>query len=316
MKRLYILFLGLISIVGVNGQQDALFSQYMFNPLAINPGYAGTRSSISGVLLARQQWVGIDGAPKTGSFAIHSPFKGKNFSLGFNGFAESIGPSKNSGAFLTYAYKVKLGKGKLNFGLRGGVFSTVLDRTKLNFDLDADPNNQGTILKSVLPNFDFGAYYYTQKFYFGLSSNHLAAFGGNNSNSSAGNGGTINGGGNLLNTELKRHFMLASGVALVLNPDVVFKPSVLIKYVNGAPINIDVNLSVLLNKVFWIGASYRSSNSLVLLLEYNITDFIRIGYSYDYSLGAIRTYAGGSHELFVGFDFNLSRKKVISTRYL
>ncbi len=312
------LFLGLIAIVGLmseaKAQQDALYSQYMFNPFAINPAYAGSRSSMSGVLLARKQWAGIDGAPTTGSFALHSPFKGKNFALGFNGVYDKIGPATNSGAMLTYAYHLKIGPGKLSLALRGGVYSNKLDNSVLVFDNANDSKNTGEVYQNMVPTFDFGGYYYTNKFYLGVSANHLLASGTFNIDSlSSLNGGS---GSNLFNT-YDRHISLATGVALVVNPDVVLKPSLLVKYVHGAPINVDVNFSVLLNKVFWVGASFRSSKAIVGILEYNITDFVRVGYSYDFSFGAIRSYTTGSHELFLGFDLSVSKKKnAFSTRYL
>lgn len=307
MKKL-LLAISLLCSLGYSAQQDALFSQYMFNPFAINPAYAGSRNSLSGVLLARKQWAGFSGAPATGTFAVHSPFKGKNFALGFNAIAEEIGPNINSGAFLTYAYHLRLPTGKLSFGLRGGIFSSRLNNNLLRFDDGTDVTNTGGVLKGTTPNFDFGAYYYTQKFYVGLSSSHITA-------------GAINYRGNDLSMNINRHYMLASGLAIVINPDFVIKPSILVKYVQGAPINFDINTSVLLKKDFWLGASFRSNSafntqSVVGIFEYNITDFMRIGYAYDFAFGKLRNYNSGSHELFIGLDLNVSKKVSVSTRYL
>jgi type IX secretion system PorP/SprF family membrane protein len=314
------LILGLIAIVAlmseVNAQQDALFSQYMFNPFAINPAYAGSRNSMSGVVLARKQWAGIDGAPTTGSFALHSPFKGKNFALGFNGVYDKIGPATNAGAFATYAYHLKVGPGKLSLGLRGGVYSNRLDNSVLVFNDGSDSKNTGEVFQKMVPTFDFGGYYYTNKFYLGLSANHLIASGTFNIDSVGSINGGVGSGSNVFST-YDRHLSLATGVALVVNPNVVLKPSLLVKYVHGAPVNVDVNFSVLLNKVFWIGASFRSSKAIVGIMEYNITDFVRVGYSYDFSFGAIRSYTTGSHELFLGFDLSVgNKKKAYTTRFL
>jgi type IX secretion system PorP/SprF family membrane protein len=285
----------------------------MFNPFAINPAYAGSRSSMSGILLARKQWAGIDGAPTTGSFALHSPFKGKNFALGFNGIYDKIGPATNAGAMLTYAYHLKLGPGKLSMALRGGVYSNKLDNSLLVFDNGSDVKNTGEVYQKMVPTFDFGGYYYTNKFYLGVSVNHLLASGTFNIDSTSINSGS----GSQLFSSYDRHISLASGYAFVANPNVVLKPSILVKYVHGAPVNVDVNFSVLLNKVFWIGASVRSSKAIVGILEYNITDFIRVGYSYDFSFGAIRSYTTGSHEVFLGFDVSVAKKKnVYTTRFL
>ena len=290
--------------LGTNAQQDALFSQYMFNPLAINPAYTGSRESISSVLLYRSQWVGMSGAPNTATFTTHSPIKGKNFALGFSMGGEKIGPTTNGNAALTYAYRIRLGQGKLSFGLRGGLFSSRLDGGMLNYNDQNDYHNSGAQLKAVAPNFDFGTYYYTTKFYIGLSASHLL---GQQLSYNSDNG---------INLELAQHFMLASGYAMEINKNFVFKPSVLIKYAEGAPVNIDLNASMLFNKVLWFGASYRSSGSLVFITEYNITDFLRLGYSYDMALGQLKKYNSGSHEIFIGTDFTIGKNKVISPRYM
>jgi type IX secretion system PorP/SprF family membrane protein len=316
MKKLIFGLVVMFSLINeTSAQQDALYSQYMFNPFAINPAYAGSRSSMSGILLARKQWAGISGSPTTGSFALHSPFKGKNFALGFNGVVDKIGPASNSGAMLTYAYHLKMGPGKLSLGLRGGVYSNRLDKSLLVFNDGNDSKDTREVYQSMVPTFDFGGYYYTNKFYFGLSANHLLASGTFkiDSLSTLGNSSS---GSQLFNT-YDRHLTLATGVAIVSNPNFVMKPSIFLRYVHGAPLNVDVNFSVLLNKVFWLGASFRSSKDIVGILEYNITDFVRVGYSYDFTFGKLRSYTTGSHELFLGFDLSVSKKKnAYNTRFL
>jgi len=309
-KIIYILFfIGLLAFEG-QAQQDALYSQYMFNPLAINPAYAGSRNTISGVLLHRNQWVGMIGAPKTNSLALHSPIKGKNFGLGLNLLSETIGPTRNSTILGTYAYHLDLGKGKISFGLRGGVYSTVLRNDLLSYTNDSGKETGS--FKSTRPNFDFGTYYHTDKFYVGLSANHLGK-----TKFEKGNSKLI----------LSTHYMAFIGKAFVLNKNLVIKPSGMIKYTSGAPLNYDLNASILLKKVLWLGASYRSSlnsifnksgqeNSLIFISEFNITQSFRVGYSYDLNLGAIKRYNSGSHEIFLGADLYSKRKKSISPRYL
>ena len=311
MKRILIGLMLIISGVQFYAQQDAMYSQYMFNPFAVNPAYAGSRSSLSGVVLGRKQWAGIEGAPTTGTFAVHSPFKGKNFALGFNAILDKIGPSTNTGALATYAYHLKLGPGKLSLGLRGGVYSNRLDKSVLIFDDGTDVNNTGGYLQKIVPTFDFGGYYYTEKFYAGLSMNHILTSGTTDIQAALGNSGTSN-----VFSTFDRHFMFATGYAFKVNQDVVLKPSLLVKYVQGAPVNVDVNMSVLLKKVFWLGLSVRSSKDIVAVLEYNFSNFMRIGYSYDFSFGPVRTYTTGSHEIFLGFDIDVSRKQAVSPRYL
>lgn len=307
MNKLIIILLSVISCYSLKAQQDALYSQYMFNPLAINPAYAGTRNTISGIMLYRNQWVGIEGAPKTVSMAVHSPIKGKNFALGLNLLTETIGPTNNSTFLGTYAYHLNLGKGKVSFGLRGGLYSFQLRNDELNYT-----NNTGkeTVpFTSLVPNFDFGTYYHTDKFYAGFSANHLT-------------NGEVTFSNNVETYNLNLHLMAFAGKAFILTPNLVIKPSAIIKYSKSAPLNYDINASILMQKVLWIGASYRSSlseineSSLVFITEYNISDSFRIGYSYDFNLGDIRRYNSGSHEVFLGADIYSKQKKSVSPRYL
>jgi len=301
-KNILILLLLLLT-TNVNAQQDALYSQYMFNQFTINPAYAGSRNSLSSVLLYRSQWVGLDGAPNTMNFSIHSPFSGRNMALGMNFIIDEIGPSETASIMGTYAYHLKTSKGKISFGLRGGLISTSLKNDMLNFYDNNDKHNTGGVLQMVTPNFDFGVYYYTSGFYSGLSVNHLI-------------GQTENFQNGQTQFNLDRHFTLATGGVVVFSDNLVFKPSLMVRCVSKMPINYDLNASVLFNKTLWLGFSYRSSKNIVLITEYNISDFIRVGYSYDFDLSKLRRYNTGTHEVFVGCDLNIKKNKSLSPRYL
>ncbi|MFT7611748.1 MAG: type IX secretion system PorP/SprF family membrane protein [Parvicellaceae bacterium] len=303
-KKIFYLLLLLMASGEYCAQQDALYSQYMFNPFAINPAYAGSRDAISGVILHRNQWAGLDGAPSTSSIALHSPFKGKHFSLGINAFAETIGPSTNQGAFLTYAYRVKMPVGKLAFAIRGGMYSSRFDKGRLNYNNPADQHNTGGVFTAATPTFDFGAYYNTNHLFFGASVSHIAELGSSFDDVAE------------TQLELNRHYIGSFGGALEITRKLVYKPSIIVKYVAGAPLSLDINSSFLFNKVFWLGASYRTSKSVVLVTELNVTDFLRIGYSYDIVFNQLQRYNNGSHELFIGFDFGLKKQKSVSPRYL
>jgi type IX secretion system PorP/SprF family membrane protein len=306
-KIVVLLFLAVVTLSEYKAQKDPLYSQYMFNPMAINPAYAGTRNTISGVLLHRSQWVGIDGAPRTNSLAIHSPIKGKNFALGLNILSDKVGPTTSNTLLGTYAYHLKLGQGQLSFGLRGGFYSMTLRNSELSYS-----DNTGKPVEnynSVTTNFDFGTYYHTDKFYAGFSANHLT-------------NGSVKFNNQVETYDLNMHLMGFAGKAFVLTPNLVIKPSALIRFTQRAPLNYDINTSVLFQKVFWLGASYRSSlsslkeASLVLITEYNISQSFRVGYSYDFNLGPIQRFNSGSHEVFLGVDLNNNRKQSVSPRYL
>lgn len=305
MKKTLVYIIFLVLTGSASAQQDAIYSQYMFNPFMVNPGYAGSRDALSGVLLFRQQWVGIEGAPSTQTFSLHSPIGKTKLAAGLNLINDRVGPTHNSGAFITAAYHLKLGKGKLAFGIRGGIYNSTLDNSKLNYNNPGDVLNTQTKVSAMFPSFDAGFYYYTRMFYAGLSTTHLSQAKFEYSNYPTGS-----------NLFLKRHYMMSTGAAFEVSRKVVFKPSLMFKYVEGAPINIDINSSFLFNKMFWLGASYRTGNGMTFISEFYITEWARIGYSYDLVLNRLKKFTMGSHEIVAAFDINTSRVKHISPRYL
>lgn len=289
----------------VQAQQDAMYTQYMFNPMAINPAYAGSREAISAVLHHRSQWVGFDGAPSTQTLAVHSPIGETGLATGVNMSLDRIGAFSNMMAFGTVAYHLKLGPGKLSFGIRGGVYNSRLDNNKLTFQSQGDATNQGGIVSSAVPSFDAGLYYYTNNWFVGASANHITKH-----NFQFENVPTANA------TFLERHYTLMGGTAIEMNENIVLKPSARVQYVGGAPLSFDANFSVLLKKKLWLGASYRFNSSVALIAEYNITPALRLGYAFDLSTTQLISHNNGSHEVFIGYDFRLKGKGIVSPRYL
>lgn len=303
-RLIHIVFLLLVSLP-LSAQQDALYSQYLFNAFTVNPAYAGSRQSMSFVALAREQWMGMDGAPSSQTFSVHSPFRGKSFAAGVNVINDKVGPVSNLGAFGTYAYHLRLREGHLSFGLRGGVFQSTFNQGLLEYKDESEVFLGNGSTQAMIPSFDFGVYYYGKAAFLGVSSTHLSEQ-------------TISYGGNWAGADLalKRHYMLLAGYAWKISDYVHFKPSTLVKYVPNSPLNVDVNASFLFYNTLWVGASYRHNNAVVGLLEVNVTDFLRVGYSYDFITNRLKNYNGGSHELFIGFDLNLEKSKSVSTRLL
>jgi type IX secretion system PorP/SprF family membrane protein len=307
MRKLHIfLFLGL-SFIG-RAQQDAIFSQYTFNPLAINPAYAGSRSSFSAVLLHRSQWIGFDGAPNTQTLAVHSPVNNTNLAAGLNLYYDRVGPSSNLNVAFTGAYHLKLKKSKLSFAIRGGVYQSTLDKNQLVFKDQTDIFSQQGTVTSAVPTFDFGVYYYKTKFFLGLAINHLNnakfSFFDNLSNGAS------------YDYKLKTHVFLNGGYVFDVSDKFIFKPTFLLKSTEGAPANLDLSFNFLFYKKLWLGISFRNKSSVNFMTEWNITDYLRIGYAYDLSVNKLTKYNRGSHEIFIGLDFNIKSKKVISPRYL
>ncbi len=306
MKKLLTILLLLIA-TSLFAQQDALFSQYMFNKLAVNPGYAGSRELLSADMIYRYQWVNIEGAPKTVSFALHSPLNNPHLALGFNLSNDKIGPLSNTSAMATFAYRIIFPKSKLSFGLQAGVKSSDVLWSKFNVK-DAgesflEMSNQ--VENKVIPDANFGVYYYSDKFYAGVSARQLLQ------------NQTLLSSDNLGNTQFSKlatHFYAMTGAAFPLNDNVVFRPSLLAKFVNNAPPQLDLNASFLFANTLWVGASYRTEKAIALITEVNIAQNLRIGYSYDIWMNELQSYNKGSHEIRISFDFNVG-KRILTPRY-
>ena len=225
MKKLFT-FLLLLTASTLFAQQDPLFSQYMFNKLAVNPGYAGSRELLSTDLLYRNQWVNIDGAPKTISASLHSPLTNQSLALGGLICNDRIGPMSNTSAMATFAYRILFPKGKLSFGIQAGVKSNGIVWSDIKAQSETDPFLTNRVKKTVVPDANFGVYYYTKNFFAGLSSHQLLQ------------NQTLlvqDEEGNTQVTKLLTHFYGMAGFALPIGDNVIFRPSMLAKYVKNSP---------------------------------------------------------------------------------
>ncbi len=305
MKKLIVALLILAS-GSLFAQQDPLFSQYMFNKLAVNPGYAGSRETLSADLLNRWQWVGISGAPNTLSASIHSPLRNQHLGIGFTYYRDHLGPMVNQGALAAFAYRIVFPKGKLSFGIQAGIKHLGIDWNDSDIDPISiqDPLILSQVNQKAVMDANFGVYYYSDNFYVGISSKQLLQ------NQQA----IVEVEGKSEFTKLWRHFYGMAGVAFPITEDLVFRPSMLVKYVQHAPPQMDLNLSFLFGNSFWTGASYRTEKAVSLLTEIRITPNVRIGYSYDIWLNELRAYNKGSHEIRIGFDLN-KQKRMLTPRY-
>ena len=305
MKKLVLILFVLMSL-GSFAQQDALFSQYMFNKLVLNPAYAGTRETISATIVGRRQWVGIDGGPETATFTVHGPLRNRKVGLGLYVYTDQLGPLVSYGIMTNYSYIIQVGqKGKLSFGLQAGIKHTDIDWNLVSMPDGNDLIQSSQVKKKLVPDVNFGLYYYTDIFYVGLSSKHL-----------------IEEDFIIVETPdkdvyatLLRHFYGMAGVAIPLGDRLVLKPSTLVKYVKNAPLQVDLNLNLLINKVLWVGVSYRTERTAVFLAELVVSQKLRIGYSYDVFLNELRQYNKGSHEIMLGYDFPLFKNRMLTPRY-
>ena len=287
-------------------QQDALFTQYMFNKLALNPGYVGSREALSGDILYRSQWVGIDGAPKTFSASIHSPLPNEHVAVGLTAYNDKLGPVSTTGVLATGAYRVIFPDSKLSFGLQAGFYNSNIDRSMLNPSDQSDPAlDLSSANNKMVPDVNVGVYYYSEKYFVGFSSKHLLQNQTIVVRNAAENKNEF--------SKLFAHFYIMGGAVFPVADGVLFRPSTFVKFVKNSPPQMDLNVSFLLKEKLWLGTSYRAAfgkdkfqqNALCFLVDFNVLNNLRIGYSYDISLNELKTTNKGSHEIRLGFDINV-----------
>ena len=330
MRKIYTLLAFLfVFTTSTFAQQDAMFTKYMFNSLIYNPAYAGSKDHMAIGLIHRTQWWGIDGAPNTQSFTIHTPMKNERVGLGFSAINDAIGPANSIQANLSYAYRIPIGKGKLAIGIQGGVINWRADWSKLDIQDGSDDAFQ-TNPNFWRPNFGAGIYYYTSKFYIGMASPHLIEYDLREDD---------------INTpqwaKQYRHYYFTTGVAIPLKGDaLIFKPSLFIKNVGllsalnkdeafreiGAPTEFDIDLSLMFYQALWVGVSFRSAiegvvgdsssfDSVDIWAAYYLANGLRIGAAYDYTLTKLQSPAQGSFEVMLGYEFDYKTKQIVTPRY-
>ncbi len=298
MKKIKLLIgiLALMSATTVFGQQDAQYTQYMYNMVVINPAYAGSKGVPTIGLLGRTQWVGVEGAPRTATLSYNSPI-GKATGIGFSVIYDEIGPVKESNVYADFSYTIFTSdEGRLAFGLKAGV--SFLDIGYLS-TVDPDPLNEP--VNQVSPNFGAGVFYYTNNFYAGFSipnfleTRHLES-----------------GNGAVSTASEKKHYFFMTGYVFELTNDLFLKPSTMFKAISGAPLSVDLSLNLFVNQMFEVGMSYRLNDSISGMMAFQVNDDFKIGYAYDYTTTNFGDYNSGSHEILMLFEFN--RRNIRSPR--
>jgi len=264
-------------------QQKAMFTQYMFNGLVINPAYSAMDEAANITAVSRHQWVGFSGSPNTQTVSFHTPVKLSNTSVGVLLLRDQIGEVlTDNGAFLTAAQRIEISRDTyLALGVNGGICQLKAGYSELYDDVSgADPMfaNENSQRFSM----GFGLMLFSRKFFAGLSSPFFYESRGNSAVTVKGN---------------KAHYLLQGGLLTPLNSNLLFKPTVLLKYVKGSPVEADLNASVLLKQTIWIGASWRSFDSVDILTRFYITKYFDLGYSYDFTTTKLTRAEKGSHEI-------------------
>lgn len=303
MKKLLIISASLLFSLLGKAQTDPLYTQYRTNMMAVNPAYAGSRNALTVGYLYRNQWVGLEGAPTTQTALVHGPIN-KNLGFGASVTHDVIGPTRQTGVYGNGSGRIKLNEtAYLAGGIQFGVDYFNSNLTSITTGTSGD-NAFGQDQIQVLPNVGAGLYLYSDKYYLGFSVPKILT-------SVLFDDGGFNG-----EVRQKRHYFIIAGYVFDLSPGIKFKPTGLARFVEGAPWSFDLTSQFVFADRFWLGAFYRWQESTGLIVGYNVTPQLKIGYSYDYTLTDLVNYNSGSHELSITYDFIYNAgKKIRSPRY-
>ena len=307
MKRSFKIFAITIIVLSATitnsfGQQDPEYTQYMYNTMSINPAYAGSTGNFSMAVLARSQWLGIAGAPKTQTLSFHTPINYSGIGIGMNIINDKLGPSQEVYFDANVSYTVQTSStGNLAFGLRVGGRLLSLDWTKGRYQTPGDVVFNQNIDNKFLPTLGAGLYYHTDKWYAGVSvpnflrTEHYNDF--------------------IESTAVERlHYFFIAGYVFDINENIKFKPAAIAKVVSGAPLSIDLSANFLFHEKFTVGMAYRWDDSVSGLLGFQISENLNIGYAYDLTTSNYRNYNSGTHEVMLRFEI-LKAPKLKSPRF-
>jgi type IX secretion system PorP/SprF family membrane protein len=324
------IFLAAASISNVKAQQNIQFTQYMFNSLSVNPAYAGYKEQWFLQTTVRTQWVGIEGAPQTNQISIDGVTNNENkrYGIGLQITTDKLGPQTTNSVYGNYAYRIQLDAEdtkRLSFGIGVGITQYGLNGSLLHPTDAGDPAITKNSLDSYIPDFRFGVYYSSPKWYLGFSIMDMLS---------------TNFGGKLFHWDTsdtaniirKPHFYVIAGSLFDITESIKVRPGILFKEDLQGPTSLDLNTMFIYNNKFWVGASYRTAvelwrkkfdngggltrrNSVSGIVQVNVTDNFRVGYSYDYVINGLDQVQHGSHEITIGWTIPSTSQRLLSPRF-
>ncbi len=284
-----------------HAQQDAQFTQYMYNTINVNPAYAGSRGALSIFALHRTQWVGLDGAPVTNAVSINTPLNGSNLGLGVSVINDRIGPTDENTISADLSYTIPTSETfKLSFGLKGTANLFDLDSSLLTPEEAGDPTLQN--YSKFSPNIGAGLYLHSDKAYVGFSVPNFIE-----TNRFSDNDVKI--------FKEKVNYYLIGGYVFDITSNVKFKPAFISKVVEGSPLQIDVSGNFMFNNKFVVGAAYRWSAALSAMVGFQVSDALFIGYGFDNETTNLKNYNSGSHEIFLRYEIFKNVDKITTPRF-
>ena len=300
MNRFILSILALLFPLQLLGQMFPLSDHYVYNALAINPAFAGCHDALSATISYRNQWVGFKDAPKSYMLSSHIPIYNDRIGLGLLIEKNSIGIFRKTSFIGNYAYRVELYDGKLALGLGFGVTAYNTAWNELDATDADDVQLMNNPASAVLPAFSLGAYYYTRKYFIGISLPLLLS---HEMDQSTGNY-------KIKNNFSEYNYFITGGYEVGISPQIKLLPSILIKYHPNNDIQIDYNAQINLKDRIWMGIGYRNRDMLVGIFQCQINYQLRMAYSYDFDFGSIGRYENGSHEIVLNYTFRYVRKVI------
>jgi type IX secretion system PorP/SprF family membrane protein len=297
-------FLGLLILCvnSIYSQQEAQYSQYMYNTISVNPAYAGSRNVLSVLALHRSQWVGFDGAPTTSTFSINTPIPETNLGLGISAISDRIGPTEQNTFSGDISYTIRLNeKTNLSFGVKGTASFFSFDQYKVTPFQANDPKWR-SVSTRLSPNFGVGTFLNSDQYYLGVSIPNIMESNFYNDNDIA------------INSQRMNYYLIGGYVFDVSN-SIKFKPAVVSKIVTGAPVQLDLSGNAMFMNKFVLGAAYRWDAAVSGLAGFQVNDALFIGYSYDFDTTSLSRYNFGSHEVFIRYEFVYKKDKLVSPRF-
>ncbi|QXP51877.1 type IX secretion system membrane protein PorP/SprF [Cellulophaga sp. HaHa_2_1] len=295
---------GFLHTTSITAQQDAQYTQYMYNTVSVNPGYAGSRGHMSVGLLHRSQWLGLDGAPTTQTFNVHSPIGYRGVGLGLSIVNDKIGPTSETNFDVDFSYTIPVStEAKISFGLKGSINLLDIRYSELN-QYAADQTLQQDISNRLSPNIGAGVYYHTEKFYAGLSVPRFLETSHFDESS-------------LSTAKEQMNFYFITGYVWELNPNLKFKPALLTKLVQGAPLQVDASANFMINDKLILGAAYRWSAAVSGMVGFNVSEGFLLGIAYDRETTDLgnTSFNDGSFEIVLRYDFIKTKGNLKSPRF-
>ena len=300
MKWIVLIILISIFKLQLMGQMFPLSDQHLNNPLAINPAFAGCQDALSVGLLYRNQWTGFEDSPKNQVFTAHAPIRNDKIGLGFFIGESSFGITRETRIMANYAYRMELNNGKLALGLGFGATINGMAWNDLNATDVDDQRLLNNPKSSVMPDFSIGMYYYTKKYFVGVSVPMLLSRERDQNTDKY----------RIVNRFSNYNYFLTGGNYFTLNPQIKLLSSFLLKYNQNHSPQLDINAQMIIKERIWFGAGYRTSNTLIGMLQCQLNDQIKLAYSYDFDVSNTGRYKGNSHEVGLNYVFSYSRKVI------